>query len=155
MDDLVARPGDRPGPQLTAYRASPRKAAPPIACPSPPQAPPGASVDRNIKTARFMSPIDVYKSVRNHGPWDYKQRGHAYEGFGNFNYGAVMAANGWGPEVIKRGAGWAQQQAHTSNPKFGNPLGGSPYGDDPNDQRQIQRGIDYYNSDCMGRGRTR
>ncbi len=105
-----------------------------------------------------MSPLDVYQAVRHGGKWDYKQRqkgNRDYQDFGNFNYGAVMTANGWGPETILRGAGWAQQRAGTSRKEFGSPLGGPPYGDDPADQRQIKAGIDYYEKTCMASPRRR
>ena len=47
-------------------------------------------------------------------------------------------------QILKRGAGWAQSKAGTSQKKWGKWFLFSPYGDDPRDQIQIQKGIDYY-----------
>jgi hypothetical protein len=88
----------------------------------------------------------LYNQVRNKGPWDFKQQGSQYQDAGNFNFGAVGAALGVSDQVLLRGAGWAQQQAGTSLPSFGSPLGNPPYGDDPADQAQIKQGIAYYKS---------
>jgi hypothetical protein len=56
----------------------------------------------------------------------------AHQDFGNFNFGVTGAAANIPLQVLLLAAGWAQQQAETSNPAFGhwydwNP----PYGDDP------------------------
>jgi hypothetical protein len=101
-----------------------------------------------------------YFNVKNSGPMDYKQQGQSlddfggwhsspYQDFGNFNFGVTGAAAGIPSQVLLRGAGWAQQQAKTSNPVFGhwydwNP----PYGDDPADQAMIKAGIAYYKNGC-------
>jgi hypothetical protein len=85
-----------------------------------------------------------YLQVRNKGPWDYKQQGHQYEDAGNFNFGSAGAALGIPDQVLLRGAGWAQQQAGTSDPSFGSPYGGAPYGDVPTDQANIKAGIQYF-----------
>jgi len=94
--------------------------------------------------------------VRSGRSWDYKQIGYA--DFGNFNYGATGRAVGFGGRTLLREAGRAQIQALTSRPGWGypgnraNPRGGkSPYGDDPNDQTLIQRGIAYYEAGCNRR----
>jgi RHS repeat-associated protein len=129
----------------------------------PPVGPDDANVDANIEAmekadAQLKSTLGVlsgqriafkyhlfYLLVRNHGPWDYKQRkGGDYQAFGNFNYGASGRAFGIPSQVLLRAAGAAQLAAGTSDPGWGSPAGGSPYGDDPNDQVEIQRGIDYY-----------
>ena len=112
-----------------------------------PPAPPGVSLEENIAKTRDMSIQDFYQHVRSGGPWDYKQQGNEYEDFGNFHYGVMGAAMGIPEEVLLRGAGWAQQQAGTSEDEFGTPYdlpGTSSYGDDPRDQEMIRQGIEYY-----------
>jgi hypothetical protein len=89
-----------------------------------------------------------YEKVKNQGPWDYKQQGFEYQGFGNFNYGATGAAAGIQLEVLLRGAGWAQERAHTRKKEWGHWYLGSPYGDDPEDQEWIKAGYYYYKYGC-------
>ena len=108
-----------------------------------PIAPSFVNLDENIKRASSMSPVEFYNAVRNKGEWDYKQYGQAYEDFGNFNFGATGAAI-FPAQILKRGAGWAQSKAGTSKKEWGKWFLSSPYGDDPRDQVQIQKGIDYY-----------
>jgi hypothetical protein len=117
--------------------------------------PPGVDLNKNIKQASTLSNLPFaakylafYNLVRNKGPWDYKQQGSSYQNLGNFNYGATGAAAGIPDQVLLRIAGYAQQKAGTSMPAWGGPLGSSPYGDDPDDQKLIQQGIDYYNKCC-------
>jgi hypothetical protein len=107
--------------------------------------PPGVSLDKNIDEASQHSPYGTwfYTQVRNKRPWDYKQQGSQYQDFGNFNYGATGYAVGYSQDTLDRMAGYAQQQAGTSKPEWGGPLGGAPYGDDPNDQSMINKGIQY------------
>ncbi|MFN7609956.1 MAG: polymorphic toxin type 44 domain-containing protein, partial [bacterium] len=71
-----------------------------------------------------------------------------YEDFGNFNFGATAAAMGLTLAQAQMGAGWAQRRAGTSAPEFGSPWGGPPYGDAPEDQRQIELGHRYYRCNC-------
>ncbi len=71
-----------------------------------------------------------------------------YQDFGNFNYGAVGSAWGIPQDLLLRGAGYAQTQAGTSTPEWGNWYQGPPYGDDPADQEQIMQGIQYYQNGC-------
>lgn len=126
---------------------------------SRPLAPLGVSVDANIQdalSAKFglQDSKWYYDQVRNGGPWDYKQLGPEYENFGNFNFGATGAAFGYPEDTLLRMAGWAQVRANTSQPGWGVApsmagaylgIGGrAPFGDDPNDQAWIKRGIDYY-----------
>lgn len=95
-----------------------------------------------------------YNQVRNGGPWDYKQIDKDFEQFGNFNYGATGAAAGFSEATLLRAAGWANVRAGTSQPEWGKPVslleallgvgGSAPFGDDPEDQRWISRGIRYY-----------
>lgn len=119
-----------------------------------PIAPPGVSVDRNMREAQskkdFFSKGGTsflfswfYTKVRNRGAWDYKQQGRDYEAFGNFNYGACGTAAGISAEVLLRGAGWAQVRAGTGKPEYGRWWFNAPYGDDPRDQQWIKKGIEY------------
>ncbi|MFC4820667.1 polymorphic toxin type 44 domain-containing protein [Dokdonella ginsengisoli] len=117
-----------------------------------PQAPPGVSMDANIAQSQqhsFPQDLGWFKGqVQGKGPWDFKQQGAQYENFGNFHYGVVAAAMGIPENVGLRAAGYAQEQAGTSRPEWGDPtdLNGGPYGDDPKDQQQIKDGYAYYNS---------
>lgn len=57
-------------------------------CPRVPAAPPGVSVNDNIRRARLnrLNParqLWFFGQVANGGPWDYKQEGAAYQAFGN------------------------------------------------------------------------
>ncbi|WP_082804073.1 polymorphic toxin type 44 domain-containing protein [Erwinia sp. ErVv1] len=112
-------------------------------------APPGVNIVNNMMMARFhrgpsaLTYIWFYYQVRNHGPWDYKQRDRKYAAFGNFNYGAVGAAAGIPDQILLRGAGAAQTLAGTSRPEFADYQGPNSYGDDPEDQTWIRAGLDY------------
>jgi hypothetical protein len=114
-----------------------------------PRAPEGVSVELNMANARarcgrFANAATYnwfYQTVRHGGPMDYKQRGYAFQDFGNFNYGAVGYAIGIPEEILLRGAGFAQRMAGTSLPEYGTFWGKPPYGDDPADQRMIKEGI--------------
>ncbi|MEA3587983.1 hypothetical protein J6I75_06435 [Pseudidiomarina sp. 1APP75-27a] len=118
---------------------------------APPPSPFGTNIDNNIWEARIrgqMSSVPgqylwFYGMVKNGGSWDYKQQGRQYQDFGNFNYGATAEALGIPSDVADRAAGIAQIRAGTSVSAWGNPLGGFPYGDDPADQIQIQKGRQY------------
>lgn len=117
-----------------------------------PVKPAAVSMHQNIEDAqahKFPQDLGWFKrQVQNKGPWDYKRQGRQYEDFGNFNYGMTAAAMGIPENLALRAAGWAQQQAETSKPSWGHPtrLDGGPYGDDPDDQRQIKVGYDHYRS---------
>jgi hypothetical protein len=112
------------------------------------------SLGDNIRRSKAsVDPFWFYNQVRNHGPWDYKQRGKQYQDFGNFNYGATAASFGFPAEVARRMAGYAQRRANTSNPAWGGPLGAAPYGDDPHDQAMINAGMQYWANGCAGKGR--
>ena len=117
-------------------------------CGKVPPAPPGADIDANMKLAdNNWYPVWFYNQVRNGGPWDYKQSGSKYEDFGNFNFGATGSAFGFPSGVLKRGAGWANQRADPTRTALGSPYGRYPYGDAPQDQDQIDKGIIY--CECM------
>ena len=118
---------------------------------APPQnIPPCVDVAQNIAEARNMSYGQWYDAVRNGGKWDYKQQGAQYQEFGNYNYGVTAKAVGIPGNIPNRGAGWAQGQAGTSLPQWGNwwdwPSSSTSFGDDPEDQHWINEGIkDYIN----------
>lgn len=122
-----------------------------------PPAPPGVSLDQNIKESKAQKEHFknggaafllswFYKKVRNRGDWDYKQLGPQFESFGNFNYGATGTASGISEAVLLRAAGAAQLVAGTSQADFDAMLAEAPYGDDPVDQAWIKAGIDYAKS---------
>jgi type VI secretion system secreted protein VgrG len=131
-----------------------------------PEAPPGVSVRENIKeSAKHFDPRWFRDQVKKGGPWDYKQQGRQYEPFGNFNYGATGIANGYpfDEEFLLRMAGAAQIKDGTSKPGWGDPAmswlglpyrsrGTPPYGDDPEDQKWIKFGVEYYKQYQSGDG---
>ncbi|MBU3207996.1 hypothetical protein KPL33_13740, partial [Clostridium algidicarnis] len=106
------------------------------------------------------SPIEnlykFYTLVRNKGKLDLKNQGwtanqYKFNGViiphdapGNILYGYLGKAFGYGDELLKRAAGFAQHQAETNQPEWGTWNGDFPYGDDPVDQFFIQLGIQYY-----------
>jgi RHS repeat-associated protein len=138
----------------------------PCGCPDPPSMPPGVNLLDNIKKAEGSKWLILaaprlywfYREVRNRGPWDYKQittlndfgiLDHSpYQDLGNFNFGMTGAAAGIELQVLLRGAGWAQERAGTSTPEWGHWYGKAPYGDDPDDQKQIIAGFNYYKYGC-------
>ena len=89
----------------------------------------------------------IYDNFHNRQKYDYKKFGREYADFWNFNYGAYMKEAGFPEWYSKWAAGIAQKLAGTSKLKWGLPLPwpiGFPYsGDDPEDQRQIDRGSDF------------
>jgi len=112
-------------------------------------------------------PFDYFSRVNQGGVWDYKNRLHndAYEGFGNFNYGATAAAAGYPTGMILRMAGVAQMGgtagqnvlAWVLSRLHGTPYrpigyypglaqGQPPYSDDPEGQAMIRLGIDFFQS---------
>lgn len=119
------------------------------ACGMIPPMPPGVDIKLNMRqAASHVDPRWFYDQVKNHGPWDYKQRGPTYQDFGNFHYGATCRAMGFPETTCLREAGRGQQAAGTSQPNWGdpgsrsNPWGGTPpYGDDPDDAAWIKRGM--------------
>ena len=114
-----------------------------------PPAPPGADININMWQAnRSWDPKWFYGQVKNKGPWDYKQQDRKYEDYGNFNFGATGTAFGIPEDILLRGAGAANQIADPTRKGLGGPLGEYPYGDDPDDQEQILKGINY--SRCAG-----
>ena len=127
----------------------------PLGLAPPTHTPPGVDVAANIKEASNMSYNQWYDAVRNGGKWDYKQQGAQYQEFGNYNFGVTARAVGIPGNIPNRGSGWAQQQAGTSLPQWGNPWSWPPsnFGDDPADQAWINEGIidyknGYWNNTC-------
>ena len=148
-------PDDFTGPlPRDGYRRSEMKKT---RCGLVPPAPPNADVDKNMAEAKKRFDPRWFKNqVKNKAPWDYKQQGSKYQDFGNFNYGAAGKSFGFYAQTLRQEAGRAQRAAGTSRSEWGFPpatyfdLYGSqaPYGDDPDDQQQINAGIDYCS--CMG-----
>lgn len=99
-----------------------------------------------------------YELVRNNGELDLKNQGwndSEYifngevipgDGPGNILYGYLGKAFGYSDELLLRAAGYAQTQAGTNEPEWGDWFGSEPYGDDPRDQKNIKKGINYYNN---------
>jgi hypothetical protein len=126
----------------------------------PIRAPPGVSSDDMIAHLQTEKMLGQISSAVNVGPmglgqlaqpylewlwsvmpghdWDFKKNGMQYEGFGNYNY---MRTGHEGLNIhenlLRRGAGAAQEMTGTGNPAWGNPLQGPPYGDDPHDQKAM------------------
>ena len=115
---------------------------------SPIAAPNSYSACENIRSAKNhrYQVFWFYNQVKNKAPWDYKQLNGDYADLGNFNYGMTGSAVGFPEAILLRMAGWAQRQAGTSKSEWGTPydLGPSSYGDDPEDQAMILRGINFY-----------
>jgi RHS repeat-associated protein len=111
-----------------------------------------ASVDDNIADSLLLGPQFQFAMVLPHMPWDYKQQG-PYDDFGNFNFGATGAALGYPDSVLLRGAGALKGMERRVRhqpipPRLGSPLGAAPYGNEPEKQKKIQEGIDYYKNGC-------
>jgi len=112
-------------------------------------APADYSVMDNIQWAQEVGMVSdgymwFFEQVRPGGPWDYKRQddgtGNKYEGLGNWNYGAVGYALGIPEWVLLRLPGYWQEGR---KPEWGKPWLEPPYGDDPLDQEQIKRGIEW------------
>jgi RHS repeat-associated protein len=137
------------------------------ACPPVPVHPAGADINKNMALAKNegifnpLAPLWFRNQVDYGKPWDYKTQGSQYEDFGNFNYGATGTA-AYAPAFTLRRAAGRAQRGHPASPQFGgdpgslpsiflNPFGGTaPYGDDPNDQSQMNLGIQYARMGCGG-----
>jgi putative RNase toxin 44 of polymorphic toxin system len=103
------------------------------------------SVDENARAAARHTPLWFLNQVPKGNAWDYKQRGRAYEPFGNFNYGAAGRAGRLPKGTLFWGAGVAQPLDGTSRPSYGSPLNGrGSLGDDPVDQFWIGQGVRYH-----------
>jgi hypothetical protein len=139
-------------------------------CPPVPAHPAGVSVDANIRLVqgKWQEALDASKvngiedtgaaqsgvkawfvnQIRPYGPWDYKNtalpRGK-YDEFGNFNFGATGSVL-WPEETLLRGAG--ALKAAVTGGKYGWPWGRYPYGNQPEKQEAIKRGIQYAKNHC-------
>jgi RHS repeat-associated protein len=81
--------------------------------------------------------------VETGGPWDFKKDDPGYQDFGNWHYGYASREAGIPDAIADRAAGanqWWKRRKNPRLPSEGNPLGGSPYGDDPNDMDLIDAG---------------
>ncbi len=115
----------------------------------------GAAQQNALVAQNISSPYQFYNLVKNNGAWDYKQYGSDLQDFGNYNFGVVAAASGlFNLPTILQQAGRAQCVAGTSNPKWGDPNSGPPYGDEPKDQRWITEGWNDYMSGMYGKPRS-
>lgn len=123
-------------------------------------APLGISIQNNVDRAseyqRTHTPAETaewfYQVFRNNHDqhlsvnesMDYKQIDKAYADFGNYNYGVVSKTLGLPDWIALYGAGWAQGKADgLSNGKaiIRAVLDSKNRGDNPEDQRQIEKGI--------------
>ncbi len=100
----------------------------------------------NVEEARklrYMTRLEKYgwmiKNFTSGGKYDVKNGNSAMEHAGNFNYGAMGRAIGFSELELKGGAGVQQFFDGTSDLSFV-----TSYGDDPEDQKYIQAGIDWY-----------
>jgi hypothetical protein len=116
-------------------------------CGRVPPHPSWVDIDRNIGEAgRHWSPWWFRDQVKPGGPWDTKQFDTSYTDFGNYNYGAAGTGFGFPENILLREAGRANKSpGSTGDPgSRWNPWGGTPpYGDQPEDQEQIKKGIGY------------
>jgi hypothetical protein len=108
--------------------------------------PPQADIYANIENARWMGATEFYNSVKTGGVWDYKQTDFAYMPYGNFHFGVVGRANGWGATDLLIGGGQVSQDrtfGRGSKLSTGRPV--EPYGDSWFDNAAIKAGISFYN----------
>jgi RHS repeat-associated protein len=118
----------------------------PLGLEPPQNIPPGVDIQQNIEEAKKMTTLEFANAVRTGGKWDYKRLGSQYEDFGNYNYGLTGRATGFNAYLLRNLAGIYQIWSGTYSRSFGWPFIAPPYGDDPNDQRWINEGIDDFNS---------
>jgi Bacterial toxin 44 len=121
-------------------------------CPPVPPAPPGVSIQANVRATQAHSTAWWVNQVRPYGNWDYKLKGSRYDKFGNFNFGATGAAAGFSENTLLRAAGavkWAQYHLKGEADPFGSPLGAYPYGNEPGKQADIECGYQYFQSGCV------
>ena len=117
------------------------------------------------KVADFESELEYfYNSVNSNARWDYKVKKRweadikvpylgvtgefifngeviTAEDFGNLHFGFIGKAMGFTDKILFMGGGYA---AHDGNFDL-SILSGPYFGDDPNDHKYIQKGIDMYN----------
>jgi len=124
-----------------------------------PLLPPGVSIDQNIRQAQMMTGmgfigpgIGFAELVMPGGAWDYNGVNNQfpqYEAGGNFNYGATGRAMGFDASTLLTAAGVVQLITGPRSLSNGLPGVGSN-GDFPEDQENIQAGINYFNN-CYGK----
>jgi hypothetical protein len=123
--------------------------------------PPNFNAQQNLVEANFMNLFEMRSAFKTGGKWDYKQNsGGAYEDFGNFHFGLIMAELNVPLEMAKAIGGAYQLASGTSplemNEKGKNDLNffekvwgwiSDPnWGDDPRDQLQIENGWQLLNA---------
>jgi Bacterial toxin 44 len=115
-------------------------------------------VTQNARTAATHRQDDISVKaawfafmVREGGPWDYKRNGNReYEKYGNYHYGYTGAAVGFSLDTLLRTGGGVQIVTSIGpggtrfTPSQGTPLGGAPYGDQPEDGEQVRAGFNDY-----------
>jgi RHS repeat-associated protein len=132
--------------------------------------PPGVDIDANVITAFDMGEPSWINHVRPEGVWDYKFQFGTYTtwaqglqtgvpkpgvyqklaNLANFNFGATGKAlrplgienYSLDDDFLLFGAGVAEYSKREN--KYGTPWSSPTYGDRPEDQEWIQRGIEYY-----------
>jgi RHS repeat-associated protein len=137
-------------------------------CPKVPPHPKDADVNANIrktvemdaKAAATQTPrVRVWQwfisQVKPGGLWDYKAQPpgfQAYDDFGNFNYGATGSTLTSDEKVLFQGAAAARYSANGSPlpglRKYGSPLKGPNYGNDPHKNEMIRQGMKYQQNGC-------
>jgi hypothetical protein len=122
---------------------------------TPPEAPPGVSINDNIRRGEGAIPhpglatraeaygmmLDLFPSGHE---MDYKKDDKKYRDFGNFNYGAFGSALGLTPYELHTGAGVQQLRDGTWSWKYGLPGVSGTMGDNSTDYGMIDEGIQYY-----------
>jgi RHS repeat-associated protein len=108
-----------------------------------------------------------YNKVKPGGDWDYKKLSRygtrlpngvekrEFEDFGNFHYGATGAAAGFTEGQLLRLGGRVHTDPRTAQGERAGRIdallgrgGKEPFGDDPEDQRLIKLGIEYFRRGC-------
>jgi hypothetical protein len=110
-------------------------------------------IKSNIEGAKRLKSMGTYSPekfrtfiqfVQSNGIWDYKQQNPDFQDFGNFHYGVVGMAAGINERLLLGAAGAYQQMGNTRKFGEGIPIFSKNNGDDPKDQEQIRKGIEWY-----------
>jgi hypothetical protein len=109
-------------------------------CQVPPY-PPGENPDTNIYWTVQGGPLFWFFQILPGAPWDYKRLGTKYDDAGNFNFGATGAALGIPDSKLLSGADGFKEFMLLLKLKL-------PHKNEPEKQREIQRGIDYFKNGC-------
>ena len=111
-------------------------------CPPVPGNP--GTLKRNIDLARKHSNVFyLERRLVSGGIWDYRP---GNEDFGNFNYGATLAAAGYPDQFTLRFAGFYHQRRHGESGLAA--LGCYPYGNKQHSEAEVAQGIDYVEMGC-------